>query len=52
MFWRVYAKHTGKVFVGAYSLLDGLFAGGLILIVVTQLFAKRRLDSGIVASKH
>jgi membrane protease YdiL (CAAX protease family) len=39
MFWRVYAKHTGKVFVGAYSLLDGLFAGGLILIVVTQLFA-------------
>jgi membrane protease YdiL (CAAX protease family) len=39
MFWRVYAKHTGKVFVGAYSLLDGLFAGGLILIVITQLFA-------------
>ena len=39
MFWCVYAKHTGKVFVGAYSLLDGLFAGGLILIVVTQLFA-------------
>jgi membrane protease YdiL (CAAX protease family) len=39
MFWRVYANHTGKVFVGAYSLLDGLFAGGLILIVVTQLFA-------------
>jgi len=39
MFWRVYANHTGKVFVGAYSLLDGLLAGGLILIVVTQLFA-------------
>ena len=39
LFWRVYANHTGKVFVGAYSLLDALFAGGLTLIVVTQLFA-------------
>jgi len=39
LFWRVYANHTGKVFIEAYSLLDAVFAGGLILIVVTQLFS-------------
>jgi membrane protease YdiL (CAAX protease family) len=39
LFWRVYANHTGKVLIEAYSLLDALFAGGLILIVVTQLFS-------------
>jgi membrane protease YdiL (CAAX protease family) len=39
LFWRVYANRTGKVFIGAYSLLDALFVGGLILIVVTGIFA-------------
>jgi membrane protease YdiL (CAAX protease family) len=46
LFWRVYAHAGGKVFVGAYSLLDALFAGGLIVIVISQLFANVESSRG------
>jgi membrane protease YdiL (CAAX protease family) len=44
LFWRVYAHGAGKVFIGAYSLLDGVFAGGLILIVIIGIFANADPD--------